>query len=57
MNRNKLVKLLRSNGWYLLRHGGSHDVYTNGEKIEPIPRHSEVKESLAKSIIRRHGLK
>lgn len=56
MNKKKLVKLLKSNGWYLLRHGANHDVYTNGEKTEAIPRHNDIKENLAKSIIKRHGL-
>lgn len=57
MKRKDLVKLLESNGWYLLRNGANHDIYTNGQKCEPIPRHSEIKEQLAKSIIRRQGLK
>lgn len=57
MKRKDLLKLLESNGWYLLRNGANHDIYTNGQKSEPIPRHSEIKEQLAKSIIRRQGLK
>ena len=57
MKRKDLVKLLQSNGWRLLRNGANHDIYTNGQKCEPIPRHSEIKEQLAKSIIRRQGLK
>lgn len=57
MKRRDLIKKLEKNGWWLLRHGTNHDVYTNGEASEPIPRHSEVKESLAKSIMKRQGLK
>ena len=57
MKRRDLVRLLEKNGWWLLRSGASHDIYTNGEKSEPIPRHSEIKEQLARSIIRRQGLK
>ncbi len=57
MKRRDLIKLLESNGWRLLRSGANHDIYTTGEKSEPIPRHSEIKEQLAKSIIRRQGLK
>ena len=57
MKRRDLIRLLEKNGWYLLRSGANHDIYTNGEKSEPIPRHSELKELLAKSIIRRNGLK
>lgn len=57
MKRRDLIRLLESNGWRLLRNGANHDIYTNGEKCEPVPRHNEIKEQLAKSIIRRHGLK
>lgn len=57
MKRRDLVKLLEKNGWRLVRNGGGHDIYTNGEAVESIPRHTEVKEILAKSIIRRNGLR
>lgn len=55
--RAELIKLLEKNGWYLKRNGSSHDIYTNGEETEPIPRHREIKEMLAKIIIKRRGLK
>lgn len=57
MKRRDLIRLLEKNGWYLLRSGANHDIYTNGKDNEPIPRHSEIKELLAKSIIRRRALK
>ncbi len=57
MKTKDLIKLLEKNGWYLKRNGGSHDVYTNGIETETIPRHKEVKENLAKAIIKRRGLK
>lgn len=57
MKRKDLIKQLEANGWWLMRNGANHDIYTNGQKSEPIPRHSEIKEQLAKSIIRRQGLK
>ena len=56
MKRRDLIKLLEDNGWYLKRNGGNHDLYTNGWEVEPIPRHSEIKERLAKDIIKRLGL-
>lgn len=55
--RTDLIKLLEKNGWYLKRNGGGHDIYTNGTKNETIPRHKEIKENLAKAIIKRQGLK
>lgn len=56
MKRKDLIKLLEDNGWYLKRNGSNHDVYTNGIKTEAIPRHTEINEMLAKSIIKRQGL-
>lgn len=55
--RTDLIKKLENNGWYLKRNGGGHDIYTNGVEIETIPRHKEIKENLAKAIIKRRGLK
>ena len=57
MKRRELIKLLERNGWTLLRNGASHDVYRKGDRMETIPRHSEIAENLAKAIIRRQGLK
>lgn len=52
MKQKKLIKKLNSLGFYFLRNGGNHDIYTNGKKNISVPRHREVKENLAKSIIK-----
>lgn len=57
MKHGDLIKLFEKNGWYFLREGANHDIYTDGKKIEPIPRHREINEKLAKALIRKHGLK
>ena len=57
MKRRDLLKKLQANGWYFLREGGRHDIYTDGKRTEPIPRHRELDEELAKSIIKKYGLK
>lgn len=57
MKRRDLVKLLEKNGWTFYRNGGGHDIYVKGSDVESIPRHTEIKENLAKAIIKRHGLK
>lgn len=57
MKRRDLIKRLEKNGWWLSRSGANHDIYTNGKKSEPIARHNEISEELAKAIIRRQGLK
>lgn len=56
MKRKDLIALLEKNGWYLKRNGSNHDLYTNGVKTETIPRHNEIKENLAKAILKRQGI-
>ena len=56
MKRRELIKRFRKNGWRLLRHGNAHDIYTNEIDCEPVPRHNEIDEKLAKAIIKRQGL-
>lgn len=52
-----LIKLLKKNGWYYKREGANHEIWTNGKDTEPIPRHKEINEMLAKNIIKKYGLK
>ena len=58
MKRKELIKYLESKGCYLLRHGGSHDIYLNpGNSLkQPVPRHSEIDDNLAKHIKKHFGL-
>ena len=56
MKRRDLIKKLTDNGWSLARNGASHDIYTNGKTSEPIPRHAEINEITAKSILKKAGL-
>ena len=56
MKTKDLIKLLESNGWKFKRHGADHDVYTKGTERESIPRHKDIKENLAKLIIKRREL-
>jgi mRNA interferase HicA len=53
MKKNILDKELKRLGWYLLRQGSNHEIWTNGELTEPIPRHREINENLAKKIIKK----
>jgi mRNA interferase HicA len=59
MKRNELIKQLTNQGCVLSRHGAGHDIYLNpatGQK-QPVPRHAEVDEALAKHIKKYLGLK
>jgi predicted RNA binding protein YcfA (HicA-like mRNA interferase family) len=55
MKRIDLIKKLAGMGCVLIRHGGKHDWYQNPrtKMAQPIPRHSEINENLAKSIIKK----
>ena len=57
MKRRDLIRKLEQNGWWHMRAGGNHDIYTNGKRIEPIGRHTEIDELLAKKILKRNGIK
>jgi mRNA interferase HicA len=54
VKRRDLIKELEKIGCVLLRHGSKHDWYQNPEtKIsQPVPRHREIKDYLAKHIIK-----
>jgi predicted RNA binding protein YcfA (HicA-like mRNA interferase family) len=56
MKRKDLIRKLEDNGWYFLRSGGNHDIYTNGKRNEPISRQTEINEILAKKILKRNGI-
>lgn len=57
MKKRDWVKLLERNGWRFHHHGSNHDIYEKGHVHLSVPRHTEIKESLAKFIIRTYGLK
>lgn len=54
MKRRDLVSKLTKGGCELLRHGAKHDIYHNPKTgaSQPIPRHREINENLAKQIIK-----
>ena len=54
MKRIDLIKQIEKMGCILIRHGGKHDWYQNPKtKVsQPVPRHNEIKEYLAKHIIK-----
>ena len=54
MKRKDLIKELETMGCILIRHGGKHDWYQNPKTklSQPVPRHREINEYLAKYIIK-----
>jgi mRNA interferase HicA len=55
VKRRDLIKRLEAMGCVLSRHGGKHDWYTNEKtkQSQPVPRHTEINENLAKSIVKK----
>ena len=54
MKRTELVKRLNELGAVFVRHGSNHDIYVqpkNGN-TEPVPRHNEIKEYIARKILK-----
>jgi mRNA interferase HicA len=54
MKRADLIRTIEQGGCLLVRHGGKHDWYRNPATgvSQPVPRHREIKELLARRIIR-----
>jgi predicted RNA binding protein YcfA (HicA-like mRNA interferase family) len=54
MKRVDLIKTIEAGGCVLVRHGGRHDWYRNPVTgmSQPVPRHREIKEPLARRILR-----
>ncbi|MCL5281564.1 MAG: type II toxin-antitoxin system HicA family toxin [Planctomycetes bacterium] len=49
-----MIRDLIENGCYLKRHGSKHDIYANTRtgRQAPVPRHAEIRDSLARQIKR-----
>jgi predicted RNA binding protein YcfA (HicA-like mRNA interferase family) len=54
MKRLDLIREVEKCGCVLIRHGGKHDWYRNLDTgvSQPIPRHREIKDNLARHIIK-----
>ena len=54
MKKVDLERKLRRAGCYLKREGGSHSLWINPKTgvLEAVPRHKEIKELLAKKILK-----
>jgi predicted RNA binding protein YcfA (HicA-like mRNA interferase family) len=58
MKRRELIRQLNAAGCQLPRPGSRHDIYWNpaNGRRQPVPRHTEVDESLARHIKKYLGL-
>jgi mRNA interferase HicA len=57
MKRRDLIQKIEELGAVFIRHGGKHDWYQNPKTkmSQPVPRHNEINEFLARSIIKKLG--
>ena len=55
MKRRDLIKKIEQSGCVFIRHGGKHDWYQNTSTgmVQPIPRHNEINEHLARAILKK----
>jgi mRNA interferase HicA len=55
LKRRDLIKKIEAQGGVLIRHGGKHDWYQNPvtKVCQPVPRHNEINEYLARSLLRK----
>jgi predicted RNA binding protein YcfA (HicA-like mRNA interferase family) len=55
VKRRDLIRKVEEGGAVFMRHGGKHDWYHNPKTkmSQPVPRHTEINEYLAKSIIKK----
>lgn len=55
MRRSDPIRRLESTGCVFIRHGGRHDWYQNPKtgSCQPVPRHREIKDHLARHILRK----
>ncbi len=57
MKRVDLIRAIEGFGCEFVRHGGKHDWYRNPITgvSQPVPRHREIKDGLARRIVRMLG--
>ncbi|MCS7049525.1 MAG: type II toxin-antitoxin system HicA family toxin [Verrucomicrobiae bacterium] len=57
MKRRELERRLRRAGCYVKREGAAHTLWINPNNgvVETVPRHAEIKEPLARKILKRLG--
>jgi predicted RNA binding protein YcfA (HicA-like mRNA interferase family) len=56
VKRRDLVNYFQEHGFYLLREGGNHSIYSNGQKTIPIKRHHQLDRITANQLCKQAGL-
>jgi mRNA interferase HicA len=55
VKRRDLISMIEAAGCTLIRHGAKHDWYQNPrtKMAQPVPRHAEINDHLARHILRK----
>jgi mRNA interferase HicA len=56
VKRRDLIRHLEEHGFYLLREGANHSIYTNNLKTIPVKRHKLMDRVTANEICKQAGL-
>jgi predicted RNA binding protein YcfA (HicA-like mRNA interferase family) len=56
VKRRDLISYFEKNGFYLLREGGKHSIYTNEKKVIPVKRHKNLDRITANELCKQAGL-
>jgi mRNA interferase HicA len=57
VKRGDLIKYFEENGFYFLREGKKHSIYTNNDKTIPVKRHRTIDRITANELCKQAGLK
>jgi len=57
VERRDLIRYFEENGFYLLREGSNHSIFTNGEKTIPIKRHRNLDRITANELCKQAQLR
>lgn len=56
VKRRDLIRHLEQNGYYLLREGANHTIYSNGTKVIPVKRHRRLDRITANELCKQAGI-
>jgi predicted RNA binding protein YcfA (HicA-like mRNA interferase family) len=56
VKRRDLIRYLEQNGFFLLREGKKHSIYSNRERLVPVKRHRTVDRITANELCKQAGL-
>jgi predicted RNA binding protein YcfA (HicA-like mRNA interferase family) len=56
VKRRDLVRYFEAHGFYRLREGANHSIYTDGNRVIPIKRHRQLDRITANELCKQAGL-